>query len=142
MIQSATEDHISAKYNHFKLVILITQRVKDLNAGTKRLVTCSNKDKYPIIALREIEEKKLDLEDLELAAIKSYYPCSMDIPITEEEGNLIQEIEKAFGQENDKPAMIYNATENIEQEDSILREEIAEDPECIDDGDIRLPDDE
>ena len=141
MIQPTAEGHISAKHNRFKLVILVAQRVKDLNAGAKRLITCSSKNKYPVIALREIEEQKLDLEDLEFAAIKNYHPCSIDSP-TEEKGSLIHEIEKAFGQENDKPAMIYDATENLEQEDSVLRKEIAEELELIDDGGINLSDDE
>jgi DNA-directed RNA polymerase omega subunit len=134
MTNSATEEHIGTKYNRFKLVILIGQRAKDLNAGAKKLVTCSNKDKYPVIAIREIEEKKLDLEDLEIAAIKNCYPCSIDSP-TEEEDKLIQEIEKAFGQESDKPAIIDSTTENLEQEESILKEEkeeIEEDLEYID----------
>ena len=63
MARVTVEDCITKVPNRFKLVLLASQRARDLSAGTAPTLEREN-DKNPVIALREIAESTIDLEEL------------------------------------------------------------------------------
>ena len=60
MARVTTEDCTTSIPNRFQLVIYACNRARDLSSGTEAGVSIDN-DKYTVIALREIAEKKIDL---------------------------------------------------------------------------------
>ena len=63
MARVTVEDCIEKVENRFELVLLAAQRARDISVGAELQVD-KNNDKNPVIALREIAEKKLDNDDL------------------------------------------------------------------------------
>ena len=63
MARVTVEDCITKISNRFKLVMLASQRARQISAGSELLVE-RNRDKNPVVALREIAEEKLLPEDL------------------------------------------------------------------------------
>ncbi len=60
MARVTTEDCITSIPNRFQLVIYACSRARDLAGGTEPSVDKDN-DKFTVVALREIAEKKIDL---------------------------------------------------------------------------------
>lgn len=60
MARVTTEDCITSIPNRFQLVIYACSRARDLFGGTEPSVD-KNNDKFTVVALREIAEKKIDL---------------------------------------------------------------------------------
>ena len=60
MARVTTEDCITSIPNRFQLVIYACSRARDLSGGTEPSVD-KNNDKFTVVALREIAEKKIDL---------------------------------------------------------------------------------
>lgn len=63
MARVTVEDCIEVINNRFELVLMAAQRARDISAGQSPLVTRDN-DKNPVIALREIAEQKVDMDEL------------------------------------------------------------------------------
>ena len=63
MARVTVEDCIEIVQNRFELVMLSAQRARSLSSGSELTVDRDN-DKNPVVALREIAEENLDLEDL------------------------------------------------------------------------------
>jgi DNA-directed RNA polymerase subunit omega len=61
MARVTTEDCITSIPNRFQLVIYSCRRARELLSGNEANVSVDN-DKQTVIALREIAEKKIDLE--------------------------------------------------------------------------------
>ena len=59
MARVTTEDCITSIPNRFQLVIYACSRARDLSGGTEPSVD-KNNDKFTVVALREIAEKKID----------------------------------------------------------------------------------
>ena len=59
MARVTTEDCITSIPNRFQLVIYACSRARDLSGGTEPSVDKDN-DKFTVVALREIAEKKID----------------------------------------------------------------------------------
>ena len=64
MARVTVEDCIKSVKNRFELVMLASQRARSLSSGSELTVDRDN-DKNPVVALREIAEDKLDLEEIE-----------------------------------------------------------------------------
>ena len=64
MARVTVEDCIEVINNRFELVLNASQRARDIGAGQTPLVDRDN-DKNTVIALREIAERLVDLEELE-----------------------------------------------------------------------------
>ncbi|MBR1945331.1 MAG: DNA-directed RNA polymerase subunit omega, partial [Alphaproteobacteria bacterium] len=64
MARVTVEDCVKKIPNRFELVLLAAQRAKDISAGAQMKVE-QDRDKNPVIALREIEEDKINRADLE-----------------------------------------------------------------------------
>ena len=63
MARVTVEDCIDIINNRFELVMLASQRARSLSSGAELTVERDN-DKNPVIALREIAESKIDIEEV------------------------------------------------------------------------------
>ena len=88
MARVTVEDCVTKIPNRFKLVMLAGKRARDIAAGAELLVDRDN-DKNPVIALREIADKTVELNGLEESLIKGLQRnVEMDEP-EEDEVDLI-----------------------------------------------------
>ena len=69
MARITIEDCLKKVSDRFALVVLAAQRARDLAFGATPLLP-RNKDKYAVVALREIADSNLDVRALEEAVIK------------------------------------------------------------------------
>lgn len=72
MARVTTEKSVKLVGNRFDLVIMATERAYAILCGAKPLV--ENDNRPEIIALREIEEGKIDINDLKEQIIEKYSP--------------------------------------------------------------------
>lgn len=70
MARVTVEDCVEQIPNRFDLVAIASQRARNISAGAQITVDRDN-DKNPVVALREIAEKTVDLKDLEESLIRS-----------------------------------------------------------------------
>jgi DNA-directed RNA polymerase subunit omega len=70
MARVTVEDCVLQVPNRFELVMLSAHRARSLASGAELKVE-RDRDKNPVVALREVAEQKLDLGSLEEALIKS-----------------------------------------------------------------------
>ncbi len=70
MARVTVEDCVERIPNRFELVALAAQRARHLSAGAELSIDRDN-DKNPVVALREIADEAIDLEDLNEDLIKS-----------------------------------------------------------------------
>lgn len=69
MARVTVEDCVLKVPNRFELVVLAAQRSRGISAGAPISVERDN-DKNPVIALREIAEESIDIEELENTVIR------------------------------------------------------------------------
>ena len=70
MARVTVEDCVTKISNRFELVVLAGQRARDITAGAEILVE-RDKDKNPVVALREIAEDKVAPDELLEAVVTS-----------------------------------------------------------------------
>lgn len=70
MARVTVEDCIDKVVNHFELVLVASQRARKLGSGAVPTVDRNN-DKNPVIALREIAEETIVVEDLKEEIIRN-----------------------------------------------------------------------
>ena len=63
MARVTVEDCVVKVPNRFDLVLLASQRAREISAGAKEIVERDN-DKNPVVALREIADSALNLDNL------------------------------------------------------------------------------
>ena len=82
MARVTVEDCVDKIPNRFELVLLSAQRARALSAGVQLTVERDN-DKNPVVALREIAEKTLTVEQLRADMIRSLQRHSEmeDVPV-------------------------------------------------------------
>ncbi len=68
MARVTVEDCIDKIPNRYDLVMISTQRAKDISSGAPIMVERDN-DKNPVIALREIAEEKVNIEELQKSLV-------------------------------------------------------------------------
>ena len=71
MARVTVEDCVLKIPNRFDLVMLAAQRARDITSGTQLSIERDN-DKNPVIALREIADETISLEELGDALVKDY----------------------------------------------------------------------
>jgi DNA-directed RNA polymerase subunit omega len=69
MARVTVEDCVLQIPNRFELVMLAAQRARDVSAGAGLSLERDN-DKNPVVALREIADKTIDLDGLRNALVK------------------------------------------------------------------------
>ncbi len=84
MARVTVEDCVTKVPNRFELVMMASQRARDVSAGAALTVDRDN-DKNPVVALREIADETVDLDELEEAVIKGLQSyVEMDEPEEDE----------------------------------------------------------
>ena len=125
MARITVEDCIQYVNNTFELVMVASQRVKELAYGSSPVIdnVVSKKDKDTVIALKEIAEGKLNVEALRIALIKKSILKNSDETetikkdINEIEQETIEDIKSLEVDVSVKPQkdQIYQDEENIEE---------------------------
>jgi len=70
MARVTVEDCIDKLPNRYELVLVAAQRAKDISAGSMITVDRDN-DKNSVVALREIAENRVSIEDLQESLVKN-----------------------------------------------------------------------
>lgn len=90
MARVTVEDCVMKVPNRFDLVMLASQRARDLAAGATMTLDRDN-DKNPVVALREIAEDMVDLNQLSNLIIKGLQKVpDIDEPEDEPEGDVAE----------------------------------------------------
>jgi DNA-directed RNA polymerase subunit omega len=80
MARVTVEDCVELVPNRFELVMMAAQRARDIHAGQEIKVDRDN-DKNPVVALREIADQELSLDDLrESLIVRHQKPAEVDTP--------------------------------------------------------------
>lgn len=118
MARVTVEDCIREVPNRFDLVLLASQRARQVAAGSPLTISRDN-DKNPVVALREIAAKTVSLDDLQESLI---HGLQKHVPGEEPEEELMQFLaeEQSYAGE---------AQHQIEIEDLALDDEISDDEE-------------
>lgn len=89
MARVTVEDCIEKIPNRFELVMIAAQRVRDINAGAP-ITLDRDRDKNPVVALREIAENTVVFDDLKESLIKRNQRLFMTSEETEEQIDVIE----------------------------------------------------
>ena len=117
MARITVEDCIDKFPSRFELVLVSSQRAKKLHSGDEPLVEKDN-DKNTVIALREIAESSLTVEEMKENLIQEYQTITIS---DEEDENL--EIES---RENDENIDIKKSNENSTNLDLNIESQVEE----------------
>ena len=111
MARVTVEDCVLLVPNRFDLVMLAGQRARNISAGAALSLDRDN-DKNPVVALREIAEEKLDLDELGDSLIQGLRKhVEFDEP-EEEELYLLTAEEKLLS-----PEVVPDLKEEVEEND-------------------------
>ncbi len=136
MARVTVEDCVTKIPNRFKLVVIASQRARNISAGEALNVERDN-DKNPVVALREIAEDFVDQKELEESLIKGLQKfVEMDDP-EEDEVDVIaiqQEIDSEAGNAAPQAAPVAEAApEGTGDEDQAAATEGTGDSPAMDD---------
>ncbi len=115
MARVTVEDCVQKVPNRFELVLLASQRARNLSRGEELTVDRDN-DKNPVVALREIADETIELHRLEYDLVKSLSRAPEPEPADEEVLDLIPTDQNIFGLQ-DVTAEEEVAGLNIDSED-------------------------
>ncbi len=96
MARVTVEDCVLKVPNRFELVLLASQRARNISRGEQLTIDRDN-DKNPVVALREIADETLVLLDLEQDLVKSLSRVPEPEPVDEEGLDLIPTDQNIFG---------------------------------------------
>jgi len=89
MARVTVEDCIEKVPNRFELVMVASQRVRDINTGAQ-ITLDRDRDKNPVVALREIAEHTIDIDELKDGLVKRNQRLFMTAEETEEHVDVIE----------------------------------------------------
>ena len=105
MARVTVEDCIDIINNRFELVMLASQRARSLSSGAELTVERDN-DKNPVVALREIADSKIDLEevkDLLVVGLQKHVfsdePDEDDLPLLSDQEDTEQQVSEETAME-------------------------------------------
>ncbi|NNC36766.1 MAG: DNA-directed RNA polymerase subunit omega [Acidimicrobiales bacterium] len=84
MARVTVEDCVEKVPNRFDLVLLASHRARNISAGSELTVDRDN-DKTPVVALRELAEETLQLDDLRESLVIGLQRVIIDDDMPEEE---------------------------------------------------------
>ena len=96
MARVTVEDCVDKVPNRFDLVLLSAHRARQLSGGADTLVD-RDRDKNPVVALREIAEETIELGKIEQDLVKSLSRAPEPEPADEEVLDLIPTDQNIFG---------------------------------------------
>ena len=111
MARVTVEDCVTKVPNRFELVMIASQRARDVSAGSSITIERDN-DKNPVVALREIADGTIDLAELKESVIKGLQNyVEMDGPENDEMDLLaIQQDHNGDGE----PVMVIETASELE----------------------------
>lgn len=118
MARVTVEDCVLKIPNRFELVMLAAQRARDVSAGATITVD-RDRDKNPVVALREIADETIDLELLREGLIKSLQK-HVEVDEPEEDAIDAQLGENLLGSIAENPAAAGVRTEELDEEDMTI----------------------
>ena len=134
MARVTVEDCIDKIPNRYELLMVATQRAKDISSGAPIMVSRDN-DKNPVIALREIAEEKVNIEDLQKSLVMGLQKY-VEVEEPEEEEIQASEIELAELDEPFSGFLIDNEVSDSMQVHGVDDDNLDLDSEDAADGDI------
>ncbi len=148
MARVTTEDCITSIPNRFQLVIYACSRARDLSGGTEPSVD-KNNDKFTVVALREIAEKKIDLGKTWQGIVKTtqrYQPVEesdidddQTVPLNENASEVsFDNFEKENASEK-KRKKIYMTQTEIQKLINQKKDDVQNESDEINDVDIENP---
>jgi DNA-directed RNA polymerase subunit omega len=115
MARITVEDCIDKIPSRFELVLIASQRARKLYTGDQPTVEKEN-DKNTVIALREIEDQTMPLEDLKENLINDY----QTVPMLDNENDNKEDLELQDSKEDlelqDNQEQVSNSADDIEEE--------------------------
>jgi DNA-directed RNA polymerase subunit omega len=84
MARVTVEDCVDKVSNRFDLVLIAAQRARQISGGADLTIE-RDRDKNPVVALREIAEETVDLEDLQEALVGSLQRVQVDDEVEADE---------------------------------------------------------
>jgi DNA-directed RNA polymerase subunit omega len=118
MARVTVEDCVLKIPNRFELVMLAAQRARDVSAGATITVE-RDRDKNPVVALREIADETIDLEMLREGLIKSLQK-HVEVDEPEEDAIDAQLGENLLGSIAENPAAAGVRTEELDEEEMTI----------------------
>lgn len=118
MARVTVEDCVLKVPNRFELVMLAAQRARDITAGAQITID-RDRDKNPVVALREIADETIDLEMLRDGLIKSLQK-HVEVDEPEEDAIDAQLGENLLGSIAENPAAAGVRTEELDEEDMTI----------------------
>ena len=148
MARVTVEDCIDKVPNRYELVMVSTQRAKDISTGAPIMVARDN-DKNPVVALREIAEEKVSIEDLQkslVMGLQKYVeveePEEEEMEIIAAERELAELDEQFSGlvldNELSDNMQIHGSDDDADFENSVDDSDL--DADVLDDEEFDLPD--
>ena len=96
MARVTVEDCVERGPNRFELVLLAAQRARALSRGEEMTIDRDN-DKNPVVALREIADQTINLEQIRSDLVRSLARAPEPEPADEEVVDLIPTEQNIFG---------------------------------------------
>jgi DNA-directed RNA polymerase subunit omega len=131
MARVTVEDCILKVPNRFELVLLSSQRAREIGSGSPLTVDRDN-DKNPVVSLREIADTDISLDNLRNALIKNHQKV---IEIEEDEEDVIDMMDG-----ESEWAQVANQSAESEIEDSGMGEDMGEMDDAEEEADVSVAD--
>lgn len=109
MARVTVEDCVKVIESRFELILIAAERSRILSKGAEPLLD-RDRDKNPVVALREIAEKKLDLEQTKDTLVKSLQKYHEEVLTEPHEGE-----EDIKEQMVEKPQLSEDIIEDVEK---------------------------
>ena len=103
MARVTVEDCVLKIPNRFDLVMLAAQRARNISAGAGLSIERDN-DKNPVIALREIAEETIEIDELQEALIKGLQH-HVEVEESDEDESDVLSVEHAGEEDDANPPM-------------------------------------
>jgi DNA-directed RNA polymerase subunit omega len=120
MARVTVEDCVQKVPNRFELVLLASQRARNLSRGEELTIDRDN-DKNPVVALREIAEETIELGRIEQDLIRALSRAPEPEPADEEVLDLIPTDQNIFGLQDvsadEEAATLEEEIETLSPED-------------------------
>jgi DNA-directed RNA polymerase subunit omega len=126
MARVTVEDCIVKIPNRFELVMVASQRAREIGSGAALMVERDN-DKNPVVALRELADTDISIAALNESLIKNHQKV---IEIEEDEDEIIDVMEG----ENEWAAVASVAVESEVEGAGLHEEDFSEDEPAVDAG--------
>lgn len=126
MARVTVEDCVLKVPNRFDLVMLAAQRARDISSGAQ-LTLDRDKDKNPVVALREIADETVDLSVLADALVKGHQrQVEFDEPEEETADVELPQVPGELMSQSDAPSGPAEPSDELDEDDGDESEETAD----------------